>query len=556
MSAAMGTNARHTPQSIVITKVAKDIAGLKRAETYQSIPKTYFHNEVYGQSVPREIFRISQDEPVFIEKMHQTGQMPEVRTALNNIEYDYTTLDLIKAFESAKFLEDAEKEEMVREILMDNIVFVGTVKGDGFNSKPDGSSDITFDKFSVESAGTIQVKVRNQALGIGMWGELKVPLKNEWSKSSEWKKTGGKLSLYVDPVKRRSALEKMSYHFSRYNLFERRELKKMIDSMVTEAGPDMPSNIKMVYSFTKLLKHVSNIFRQKNISSGMFNLNTAVFSRENAYPAFTADIETVLSPIERSHIGYGIPNLNPGYVDNLDPALSAEAVKIPPDRVQNSVYHPEKYNFLLALYDSRMPVGSAVFHGRNHRVSRFETSLDFLSVLSHLSGTVSDKPRGHRGEENMASERLVNQMPAHLREKFETILDNGYMETYNTLISTFLPQSKAPLFHFGLEMNGLDPVINEHLYKKAEKPAMLMTEHGGRAGSSSSRRRQQATRQQDHYVINVRRDFGRTARALARALPSYLHSIVNYSYDMNNGHRISVVDAANFGQAGTTYTRC
>lgn len=554
MSAAMGTNARHTPQSIVITKVAKDIAGLKRAEAYQSITKTYFHNEVYGQSVPKEIFRIGQDEPVFIEKMHQTGQMPEVRTALNNIEYEYTTLDLVKAFETASFLEDAEKEEMVREILMDNIVFVGTVKGDGFNSKPDGSSDITFDKFSVESAGTIQVKVRNQALGIGMWGELKVPLRNEWSKSTEWKKTNGKLSLYVDPVKRRSALEKMSYHFSRYNLFERRALKNMIDSMMTEAGADMPSNIKMVYSFTKFLKHVTNIFRQKNISSGMFHLNTSMLSRENAYPAFTADIATVLSPVELNRVGYGIPNLNPGYIDPIDPALSAESVRIPENTVQNSAYHPEKYNFLMALYDGRSAGSAYVFHGRNHRISRFETSLDFLTVLSHLSGTVSDKPRGHRGEENMVSERLVNQMPAYIREKYETILENGYMETYNTLISSFLPQSKAPFFHFGLEMNGRNPVINEHLYKKAEKPAMLMTETGGRPGSS--RRRQQPTRQQDHYVINVRRDFGRTASALARALPSYLHSIVNYSYDMNNGHRISVVDAANFGQAGTTYTRC
>lgn len=552
MSAAMGTNARHTPQSTVITKAARDIAGLKRAEGYQAMEKTYFRNKVYGSTIPKELFNINQDEPVFIERLHQTGQVPEVRSTLNNIEYEYSTLDLIKSLEDASFLEEEEKEEMVREILMDNIVFLGTVKGDGFKSKLDGSSDITFDKFSVESAGTIQVNVRNQALGIGMWGELKVPLRNEWEKSNEWKKTNGKLSLYVDPVKRKSELEKISYHFSRYNMFERQEFCKLIESMMTEAGQDMPSNIKMVYSFSRLLKHASNLFRQKNISSGMFNVNTALLTPDNAYPAFTADIENVIGPMERGYIGYGI-GLNPGYVDPINFMLPSESVKIPRDSVQNSAYHPEKYNFLPALLDMRM--SRSVLHGRNANLSRFETSLDFLSVISQLSGIVSDKQRGHRGDENISSERLVSQMPSQQREKYEIILNNGYMETYNVLIADFLPQMKAPFFHFGLEMNGKDPVLNPHLYKKAEKPAMVMTDPG-RPGTSAARRRQQGSRQQDHYIINTRRDFGRTARALMRALPSYLHSIVNYSYDMNNGHRISVVDGADFGQAGTTYTRC
>jgi hypothetical protein len=550
MSAAMGTNARHTPQSVVITKAAKDVSGLRRAESYQSIEKTYFHNKVYGSAVPKEIFNIAQDEPVFIEKLHQTGQVPEVRATLNNVEYEYSTLDLIKSFEEATFLEEEEKEEMVREILMDNIVFIGTVKGDGFKSKPDGSSDITFDKFSVESAGTVQVKVRNQPLGIGMWAELKVPLRNEWEKSSEWKKTNGRLSLYVDPVKRRSALEKISYHFSKYNLFERKEFCKMIESMMSDASQDMPSNIKMVYSFTRLLKHASNLFRQKNISSGMFNVNTSLLTRNNAYPAFTADIEEIVPPLERGFVGYNI-GLNPGFAEPVDLSLSSASVSIHRDSVQNSAYHPEKYNFLPALVDAR--TARPIIHGRHQHVSRFETSLDFFSVISQLSGIVSDKPRGHRGDVNIASERFVNQMSLQQREKYETLLNNGYMETYNTLIVDFLPQMKAPFFHFGFEMSGLDPVLNPHLYKKVEKPTMIVTDHGR---PSSSRRRQQSTRQQDHYVINKNRDFGRTARAIARALPSYLHAIVNYSYDMNNGHRISVVDGADFGQAGTTYTRC
>ncbi len=547
MSAQMGTNAHHYPQAIISMKVAKDIAGSSRSRSFEAMQNTYFHNKVYGYSPPPDVTNIWQDEPTFVEKLHQTGQVPEVRTSLNHIEYSPATIDLVKAFDTTTTLIDAEKDELIREVLMQNIVFTGTVHGDGFDDKLDRSSEISFDKFTVDSAGTVQFHVRGKDLGIGMEAELKVPLRKEWEHAPVWQKTGGKLCLYIDPLKRKSALEKISQQFSRYNLFERKDLRVLLESLMEESVNDMPTNIKMVYGFSRLMMLAANLFRQKNISSGMFNVRRMSYVRPNAYPSFTNDVATIIPADRLSALGYGIRDFNPAFELPFNPTLNADSVTIPFGRIQKSAYHPEKFNFAPVLFDARSASGRTV-HGRNTRAGRFESSIDFLSIINQLSGLTSIKSRGQPSDNPISSERLVSTLAPHDKEKFTTILYNGYTELYNTLTAPFMPQTKAPFFIFGLSMTGLDPVVNDKLFTRSQRAAT-------QTGSSSRSRVVQPSKLQD-FVEDVDRDYGATASAFWRALPSYLHSIVNYTYDMNNGYRIAVVEAADYGQAGNTYIRC
>lgn len=551
------TDAQPTPMAYVHTKVAVDHSGIARAK--YNMTKSYFYNEITGSASTSEIFSMKQNNLVFSVRNQNRDQVPLVRAVLNGLEYRPEILSLINKIEDDSIRLDRDsKDKMIQEILMARIHPLGSIKGDGFTKTDDGTSDISHDMFTIESAGTIQVRIRNKALPIGAECEFKVPLRHEWKTSDEWSKDDGKLTLYVDPIEKQTEFEKLSQIFYRYNPYENVEMSAMIDNIIKASKKHLPASLKMVYAFNKLIKTISILSRQSAIASGVVKIRTTSIQKYNAFPAFKDSI------LDKMRVGGGVINNEAASLvgrnqmsDNFnvyyeDPIIPAQNPSIPYNVVEVPAYSPEKFSNLASLFKRG---NESFFFGAKANRSRFLNSLDVLSITAFTSKVVPSSERSGRlslsDDGSLVSDGHFSDFDDAMKTSITDIQFNYYRHLYNSLIHSFLPNTENEYYGFGFEKRGNDPFVNPKLWTQIQIVDTSSSDPDSFYNTSVPSL-QTIT---NNFSLDYEKDMGRTYAAISEALPSFLQFVIMYFQERDHGYRMTVVDTADHGDKGTIYIR-
>lgn len=533
------TDAQPTPMAYVHTVVAVDHGGIDRAK--RNMSRSYFYHSGAGSLSTASLFSMKQNNIVFSLKTSKSdSHVPLVRAALNGLDYKPEILHLIEKINDDSIPFDRKtKDKMIQEILMTPINVLGSIKGDGFMKKDDGSTDISHDIFTIESAGTIQVRIRNKPLHIGAECEFKVPLKHEWESGEEWSKDEGKLSLYVDPIEKQTEFEKISQLFYQYNPYENQEMTAMIENLMVRDKKHLPSGLKMVYAFCKLMKAISLLSRQKAISSGVVKIKTT-----RQFPEFNETVERIPQLIGSNFrvLTENTSNLSGSSTGNFK--ISDGIIEVP-------AYSPFKFNNLASLTSLK---DRSIF-GVNTDLNNFMNSLDLLTITA-LTAKLSQRDDVNYNRYVSESEILPSE--GHLRgfdketfTKFTDIQDNWFRHMYKSLIISFLPNNESEYYGFGFQKSGDDPEVNPKIYSPIKVVDEVGDDERYRFTSVVSFKTIQ-----NNFVINYDRDSGRSSNVISECLPNLLNFLIMYFKERDHGYRMTVVDSANYKEKGTVYVRC
>jgi len=549
------TDAQPTPMAYVHTKVAVDHSGIARARSNMS--KSYFYNEITGSASTSEIFSMKQNNLVFSVRNQHRDQVPLVRAVLNGLEYRPEIISLINKIDDDSIRLDRDsKDKMIQEILMARIHPLGSIKGDGFTTSDDGTTEISHDMFTIESAGTIQVKIRNKPLPIGAECEFKVPLRHEWKTSDEWTKDDGKLTLYVDPIEKQTEFEKLSQIFYRYNPYENVELSAMIENIIKASKKHLPASLKLVYAFNKLVKTISILSRQSAIASGVVKIRTTSIQKNNAFPAFQDSI------LDKMRVAGGVVNNEAASLvgrnqmsDNFnlyyeDPIMPAQDPTIPSGIVEVPAYSPEKFSNLASFFKAG---NDPFFLGAKPGRSAFLNGLDVLSISAFSSKVVTSTERSkHLSDDGaLVSDGHLNDLDESVKGPLFDIQFNYYRHLYNSLIHSFLPNTENEYYGFGFERKGNDPFVNPKLWTQIQVVDTSSSDPDSFYNTSVPSL-QTIT---NNFSLDIEKDMGRTHAAISEALPSFLQFIIMYFQERDHGYRMTVVDTADHGDKGTIYIR-
>lgn len=544
----LGTDARNTTMAPVVTKTGVDLDGIRKSCSESAKRKSYFSHGSYIMNDINEIYGLRQDELTFMVISDQKEQLPRIRSSLNGVMQDPKIEDLIVRVESSTSIPKKIVDEMIHDSLMRDIMPVGSVIGDGYTMDSTGKSSISSDLLSVFSAGTLPFLVRDKPLGIGMEAEFRVPLHDDWVKNEEWNKSGGKLTLFLNPVEKQSRFEKMSRLFHDYNFYENEELWKLVHDLMRTSKKEVPHKAKMVYATMKLVKTISILARQKNISSGMFRLNTDQLHSNNAIPSFKNNVFAAVPDEVRASVDSNSRIIPFSQSTHNFRLLTDKNVQYDGEMIIHADYNPEKFNMVPIFYDK----ASRNLVGRMRGLSNLHNSLDVLVSLCHFSDLIVGSYASviNKKSSQMASEMYVKTIGAHDHNVFKTIVTNNHRATYNTLMMKFLPQMRAEFYRFGFEKNGMNPVVNSKLFTKVTN----FSQSSDGASSSSMSVPSSMTLNQE-LIVDFNSDFGRASNQFTECFPSFLQNIIHYFEEMDNGFKITVVDPADYGENATGYIR-
>lgn len=547
------TDAQPTPMAYVHTKVAVDHTGIARART--NMVKSYFYNEVTG-TVSAETFSMKQNNLVFSVRNQHRDQIPLVRSVLNGLDYKPEIISLINKIEDESIrLDQDSKDRMIQEILMARIHPLGSIKGDGFTKRDDGTTDISHDMFTIESTGTIQVRIRNKPLPIGAECEFKVPLRHQWKSSDEWMKDDGKLTLYVDPIEKQTEFEKLSQIFYRYNPYENVEMTAMIEKIITASKKHLPASLKMVYAFNKLVKTISILSRQSAIASGVVKIRTTSLHEYNAFPSFRDSIldkmrvgggainNEAASLVGRNQMAdtFNVHFERPIYPAD-DPTIAGGIVEVP-------VYSPGKFSIAASLINNN----ERFLFGSKANRSKFLNSLDVLAISAFASKIVGSSERSsHLSDDGgLISDGHWSELNDDQKHGLLTIQYNYNRHLYNSLIHSFLPNTENEYYGFGFEKRGNDPFVNPKLWTQVQ-----VVDTSSQDSDSFYNTTVPSTQTiTNNFSLDYEKDMGRTHAAISEALPSFLQFVIMYFQERDHGYRMTVVDTADHGDKGTIYIR-
>ena len=551
-----------TAQATVMTSGKPDHGSIESSRKVYGA--SYFYHTSSGLALPDEFFSIKQNEVAFIVKNPFAAQQPKFRTCLNGVDFDPIERDIIKTIEEKLVtFDEPTRNDLVREIISRKIQPVGIIKGDGvtYREGHKGAKKV-HDKFMVDSAGTVPMKVRSENLGLGMMAEIKIPTRMEWEKNDEFSKSSGsmgRISLFADPLENRTMYDRMSEIFWKFNPFEHPELaelvKKAQKTQKTECH--LPTSVKMVFSFVSLMKTISVLALQKGVSAGIISLGLPqdVFPTEEIVFGDTMDRNNTINAGLRLRANFGVAASHQNELERIYDSIKGERagnsygipptfpnpslaeLQIPNDKILNSNRHCRLFNPRGAFENVNLSTPNSTIFGGHGKRSRFEASLDVLSVaftLSKIARSDYSKLGGTRG--SLESDSYLSLMDAPTRARYAQIFANGYNEMYHTLIHDFLPPMERLFFNLGnTEKNG-EPVLN----------TKVMTEvYSG----------DQNARSTTHVQENFGRDFGRVNHHFHEAFGDVLHSLISYFENINDGYRITVVEPADHKQAANIYVR-
>lgn len=538
------TDAQPTPMAYVHTKVAVDIGGIRKAQ--HNIAKSYFFHAAAGSISTSELFSIKQNNIVFSIGERADEQMPLVRAALNGLDYKPIVKELISKIDSDHIRLDREcKDSMIQEILMSNINIIGSVKADGFSFSDDGRSDKSMDTLTVESSGVVQVRVRNKPLPIGAEAEFKVPLQHEWMTSDEWKKDNGKLTLYVDPIEKMTEFEKLSQYFYKYNPYHDSALTELVHKMMRnkDCKAKLPSSLKVVYAFDKLVRVISLLSRQRAVAAGILRPKK---HSDHAFPSF----QGAVAAGEQSKLGLGMNFKVQLFKNSLTETMSSSELQLSTDVIETPVYNSEKF------YISDLKNARNYFSATDHLFIQSMNVLNFTAIASQLfHHEAGIKHISHSHKNPLRYDGFFHEsLDEENRRRLTTRFNNYYNHLYHTLIMMFLPSTIREYYAFGFKKSdtGNDPEVNLNLWKhikvvKDDEEEHISPFQIGRTPSFKTL--------EDRYVLDYSKDSARSSNLSTECLPSFFDFLIMYMKEKDFGYRMSVVDSAEHREKGTVYVR-
>ena len=545
-----GYRPQPTSQAYVHTAGNPDTSSIYDSRSHYT--DSYFFHPRTSPDLDNSFFELGQNDVVFIIKNPRGDQVPLWRANLNGIDFSKESRDIISSIEdNFKSFDERTKNELVREILSKKIFPIGVMKGDGF-SKP-GSLDAAGKKkgrLTVDSAGTVSMRVTAENLGLGMPAEIKIPTRNEWINSEHFE--SGKISLFADPVENRSMHDKLSEIFWKFNIFEHPELAKLLQKTMTNKAKreDLPATLKLVCSFVNLMKQISLLTIQKAYSAKMIAPTTGSSDLDKTEICFNyprrdpLDGGFIIAKLAREFdglTGNAITNRqndfseiyqilrcegpNRAVMDYKSEPIPASVSELDAgDKIYNPAFNPSFYK--------KSPLAE------NYNGSLFKTSIDILTFTFMISDIINTK------DVNMAAIRKQAQVDKQYLsaskeyiKKEKKIYENNYNDMYHFLIHDFLPNVESIYYQLGNHesMDG-QPELNTFCYEK------VIASDNGIASNTN-------------YRMNYERDIGRSNQHVHECFSNFLSKIVRWAKNMNHGFKMRVNEPGGHLQQASIHVR-
>lgn len=539
-------------QAFVVASGRPDKGSINSSRLSGKYTQSYFYHSKTAAELDVSFFEMKQNELVGIIKNPHADQTPLFRSSLNGVDFAPETKDIIYSIEeNLRSFDVSTRNELVREILSRKIYPIGVVKGDGFTYK--GNMDIAqkkHDRFVVDCAGTVSMRVRSENLGMGMLAEIKIPTRYEWMDSEIF--DTGNIGFFADPYENRTLHDRLSEIFWKFNPFEHPDLAKLLKKTMSnpKKKADLPASFKLVKSVINLMKQISILSVQKAYSAEIirpvdqFGMSNEICFRypqknpsdagfilaklRNQFPDIATTIdgnEAKFAEIYRSMRCESDVHSKVVYMETQ--VASKDKLKNT-DKIFNPAYHPELYR--------KSPLMRPEFYAQ----SMFESSLNMLTFTFFLSDIInmdSVNLSGVRKKRSVDKFILGNSMSEEQKDTEKLVYSNNYNEMYHFLIHDFLPHVESSFYQLGnRETPDGQPEINTFLYEKVFSSDTSMPSN-------------------TDYYMNLDRDIGRSNQHIHECFSNFLSKIIRWAVNMNHGLKMRVTEPAGHLQRAALYVR-